>query len=194
MRRRGRSRRRSASSSSIIRAPAGSSTIRRTSGATRSPSRVKRLRKARSTRAGSPGIGISNQRETAVVWDRSTGEPIHRAIVWQDRRTASRCAELKADGAEPLVRAQDRASPRSLFLGDQNRLDARQCVRRPRARRARRVGVRDHRQLSPVAADRRRGPRHGRHQRQPDLAVRHPPAALGCRAVPVVRRAGGAAS
>ncbi|HEY6661854.1 MAG TPA: glycerol kinase GlpK [Sphingomicrobium sp.] len=49
------------------------------------------------------GIGITNQRETAIVWDRATGEAIHRAIVWQDRRTAERCAELKADGAEPLV-------------------------------------------------------------------------------------------
>ena len=52
------------------------------------------------------GIGITNQRETAVMWDRSTGEPITRAIVWQDRRTADRCAQLKADGAEPLVRAR----------------------------------------------------------------------------------------
>jgi glycerol kinase len=52
------------------------------------------------------GIGITNQRETAVVWDRSTGEPIHKAIVWQDRRTAERCTELKADGAEPLVSAK----------------------------------------------------------------------------------------
>ena len=51
-------------------------------------------------------IGIANQRETAVVWDRSTGEPIHRAIVWQDRRTADVCARLKRDGAEPLVRAR----------------------------------------------------------------------------------------
>src|SRR4051812_42932523 len=49
------------------------------------------------------GIGITNQRETAVVWDRSTGEPIHRAIVWQDRRTASLCAELKTDEAEAEV-------------------------------------------------------------------------------------------
>ena len=49
------------------------------------------------------GIGITNQRETAVVWDRATGEPIHRAIVWQDRRTADRCGELKAEGAEALV-------------------------------------------------------------------------------------------
>ncbi len=49
------------------------------------------------------GIGITNQRETAVIWDLATGEPIHRAIVWQDRRTAERCAELKADAAEELV-------------------------------------------------------------------------------------------
>ena len=52
------------------------------------------------------GIGITNQRETAVVWDRSTGEPIHRAIVWQDRRTAELCAKLKADGAEAEVQAK----------------------------------------------------------------------------------------
>jgi glycerol kinase len=49
-------------------------------------------------------IGITNQRETVVVWDRATGEPVHRAIVWQDRRTADRCAALKAGGAEDLVR------------------------------------------------------------------------------------------
>jgi glycerol kinase len=49
-------------------------------------------------------IGITNQRETTVVWDRKTGEPIHRAIVWQDRRTADVCAALKADGKEPRVR------------------------------------------------------------------------------------------
>jgi glycerol kinase len=52
------------------------------------------------------GLGITNQRETAVVWDRSTGEPIHRAIVWQDRRTADLCAQLKADGAEAEVQAK----------------------------------------------------------------------------------------
>ena len=50
------------------------------------------------------GIGITNQRETIVVWDRATSEPIYRAIVWQDRRTAKECAHLKADGVEPLVR------------------------------------------------------------------------------------------
>ena len=50
------------------------------------------------------GIGITNQRETTVVWDRSTGEPIHRAIVWQDRRTGDTCARLK--GEETLVSRQ----------------------------------------------------------------------------------------
>ena len=46
-------------------------------------------------------IGITNQRETTVLWDRATGAPVHNAIVWQDRRTAPRCAGLRAAGAEP---------------------------------------------------------------------------------------------
>jgi glycerol kinase len=49
-------------------------------------------------------IGITNQRETVVAWDPETGEPIHPALVWQDRRTAARCEELKAAGHEALVR------------------------------------------------------------------------------------------
>jgi len=50
------------------------------------------------------GIGITNQRETTVVWDRHTGQPIHNAIVWQDRRTAGFCDELKAAGLESYVK------------------------------------------------------------------------------------------
>src|SRR5204863_406477 len=49
-------------------------------------------------------IGISNQRETVVAWDPKTGEPVHRALVWQDRRTAARCDELRDQGHEQLVR------------------------------------------------------------------------------------------
>src|SRR5687768_4150859 len=49
-------------------------------------------------------IGITNQRETTVVWDRTTGEPIHNAIVWQDRRTAAVCDKLKAERAAQTVR------------------------------------------------------------------------------------------
>ncbi|MHC5654836.1 glycerol kinase GlpK [Stappia sp.] len=48
-------------------------------------------------------IGITNQRETTLVWNRSTGKPVHRAIVWQDRRTAALCARLKAEGHEQMV-------------------------------------------------------------------------------------------
>jgi len=48
-------------------------------------------------------IGITNQRETTVIWDRQTGEPIHNAIVWQDRRTADLCDKLKAEGLEPKI-------------------------------------------------------------------------------------------
>jgi glycerol kinase len=48
-------------------------------------------------------IGITNQRETTLVWDRTTGKPVHNAIVWQDRRTAAYCAELKAAGHERMI-------------------------------------------------------------------------------------------
>src|SRR5271167_201225 len=48
-------------------------------------------------------IGITNQRETTVVWDRATGQAVHRAIVWQDRRTADICARLKSEGHEPVI-------------------------------------------------------------------------------------------
>lgn len=49
------------------------------------------------------GIGITNQRETVVVWDAKTGETVHRAIVWQDRRSSGICADLRASGHEPMI-------------------------------------------------------------------------------------------
>lgn len=52
------------------------------------------------------GLGITNQRETTLVWDRQTGRPIHNAIVWQDRRTADRCEDLKGRGYEEMVTAR----------------------------------------------------------------------------------------
>jgi glycerol kinase len=51
-------------------------------------------------------IGITNQRETTIVWDRETGEPVHHAIVWQDRRTADYCERLKAEGAGETIQAK----------------------------------------------------------------------------------------
>ena len=61
------------------------------------------LKKAGIKAADVAAIGITNQRETTLVWDRKTGEPIHRAIVWQDRRTAKTCERLKKAGAEAMV-------------------------------------------------------------------------------------------
>lgn len=52
------------------------------------------------------GIGITNQRETTLIWDRATGQPIHPAIVWQDRRTADTCTALKHQGHEPMITAR----------------------------------------------------------------------------------------
>jgi glycerol kinase len=64
------------------------------------------LAKAGRTAAEVAGIGITNQRETVVVWDRASGKPIHRAIVWQDRRTSATCARLREEGHEALVQAR----------------------------------------------------------------------------------------
>jgi glycerol kinase len=62
------------------------------------------LRQARAKPADLEAIGITNQRETTLLWDRRTGRPIHNAIVWQDRRTAALCDALRAHGREPWVR------------------------------------------------------------------------------------------
>ncbi len=64
------------------------------------------MRKARARAKDIAGIGITNQRETTVVWDRKTGKAIHRAIVWQDRRTADVCAGLKSKGLETDIAAK----------------------------------------------------------------------------------------
>jgi len=62
------------------------------------------LAKARAQASDVAAIGITNQRETAVVWDRATGEPIHSAIVWQSRQTAAICDELRSRGLEEEIR------------------------------------------------------------------------------------------
>ncbi len=67
---------------------------------------VEALARAQLTAADVAAIGITNQRETTIVWDRESGEPIHNAIVWQDRRTADYCERLKAEGAGPTIQAK----------------------------------------------------------------------------------------
>ena len=63
------------------------------------------------------GIGITNQRETIVVWDKQTGKPIYNAIVWQDKRTAGYCDQLKKDGLSPLIREKTGLVIDSYFSG-----------------------------------------------------------------------------
>jgi len=64
------------------------------------------MRKAGASARDVVAIGITNQRETTLLWDRATGRPVHRAIVWQDRRTADLCARLRKDGHEKLFAAK----------------------------------------------------------------------------------------
>ena len=64
------------------------------------------IEKAGLTAADITAIGITNQRETTIVWDRATGEPLYNAIVWQDRRTSAVCTALKEAGHEPMITAR----------------------------------------------------------------------------------------
>ena len=67
------------------------------------------------------GIGITNQRETTVLWDRKTGEPVHNAIVWQDRRTAEFCDQLRTDGLAGLIQGKTGLLPDAYFSGSKIR-------------------------------------------------------------------------
>ncbi|MHB8772597.1 MAG: glycerol kinase GlpK [Syntrophales bacterium] len=75
------------------------------------------LREAGLRAADIAAIGITNQRETTVVWERATGRPIHNAIVWQDRRTAGACDRLKAEGLAGLIRQKTGLIPDAYFSG-----------------------------------------------------------------------------
>ncbi len=70
-------------------------------------------------------IGITNQRETTIVWDKETGTPVYNAIVWQDRRTAALCDELKKQGKEKIIQEKTGLVDRCLFLCNKNQMDSR---------------------------------------------------------------------
>ena len=158
---------------------AGSSTTRRRSGA-----RSSRPAAPPSPRRAMPAgraIGITNQRETAVLWERATGRPVHNAIVWQDRRTADICERWRDAGLAETVARAHRAGASTRI--SQPRRSA-GCSTSPglrAARRGRRDRVRHDRQLSAVAADRRPAARDRCHQRVAHDAVRPAPARLGRR-------------
>ena len=102
-----------------------------------------------------PRIGITNQRETTVVWDRNTGEPVYNAIVWQDTRTDKICDELSKDGGQDRFRPKTGLPMATYFSGPKVALDARQRGRRPGAGRGRRPDVREHGHLGHLEPHRR---------------------------------------
>ena len=133
-------------------------------------------------------VGITNQRETLVMWDRRTGEPVANAIVWQCRRSAPICDRLKADGTGGYRPLQDRPADRPLLHRRQDKVASGQHPRRPAARRARRPRLRYGRLLAGLEPNQQARSRDRRHQRQPHHAVRYRRDALGSR---VAVRAGG---
>ena len=86
-------------------------------------------------------IGITNQRETVIVWERATGKPIHPAIVWQDRRTASVCDWIEGRGAEEDVSATTGLVLDPYFSATKARVDSGQSAGRARPGGARRTGL-----------------------------------------------------
>ena len=163
------SRWRSASSGRSIRSPAGSSTTRARSGSRSWRRRARRWPRPASAAGDIAAIGITNQRETTLLWNRSTGEPIANAIVWQDRRTAPAVRGAAQRGLEPLFREKTGLVIDAYFSGTKLALAARQRARRARRGRARRARLRHRRQLADVeltgGATRRRAPR-PRHRRR----------------------------
>ena len=129
------------------------------------------LARARATPADVAAIGITNQRETTVLWDRRTGRPIAPAIVWQDRRTADLCQQLQGRRPRARGRPAHRTAARSLFLGHQAGLAARSRAGSTSARGKRRTRFRHDRQLAGVEAVERRAARDRRLQCQPHPAA-----------------------
>ena len=130
---------------------------------------------------GIAAIGITNQRETTLVWDRETGQPLGRAIVWQDRRTSELCAELKRAGHEAMVTAKTGLLLDPYFSGTKLKwlLDAHDGARAMARERA--APLRHGRHLADLEAERRRDARHRRHQRGADAALQHPRRGAGTR-------------
>ena len=126
-------------------------------------------------------IGITNQRETTVVWERATGRPVAPAIVWQSRITAPFCDRLRADGHEPIVRERTGLPLDAYFSGPKIRHILEEGGLRSRAERGE-LALRDRGQLAGrLALTGGRRPRDRRLERLAHAPVRHPHARLGRR-------------
>ena len=171
----GRDRRqpRSRSSRSIFRRTAGSSTIPKTSGTTVAAVCRDAMAAPGSERRTSPPSASPTSARRRCSWERDTGRPIHRAIVWQDRRTRARAAASRRRpsrtdrAARTGLRRSTPISPAPSSPGCSTTSPA------PARRRERRARLRHRRQLPDLAADRRPRPRHRRDQRLAHAALRH---------------------
>ena len=132
------------------------------------------LAKSGITAADLVGIEITNQRETTVIWDAKTGKAIHKAIVWQDRRTAPFCEELRAAGHTETIMKTTGLLPDPYFSGTKVKwlLDQQDDARAQAAAGTLLFGTMD--KFLDLAADKRCVPRHRRHQCCPYNDVRHP--------------------
>lgn len=124
-------------------------------------------------------IGITNQRETTIVWDRKTGKPLMNAIVWQDRRTTKLCQTLKYQGNEPLIRKKTGLLLDPYFSGTKlhwilNTIPG--ALERAKKRRAR---LRDRRHVAFVAAYGGKVPCNRCHKRLAHTSFQHPHASVG---------------
>ena len=135
-------------------------------------------------------IGITNQRETTIVWDRETGEPIHNAIVWQDRRTADFCERLKAEGAGDTIQAKTGLLIDAYFSASKIRwiLDHTPGARARADAGTLAFGTVDTWLVWKLTG--RLAAPHRRQQRLADDAVQHPHAAVGRRTAASVRHPG----
>src|SRR5205823_4857911 len=147
------------------------------------------LGKAGLTAADIAAIGITNQRETTVVWDRETGEPLHHAIVWQDRRTAARCDQLKARGLAPLIKRKTGLVVDAYFSGTKLEWLLRNVPGARAKSEGRQAGVRHRGLVARVASHGRSRARDRSEQRVAHDAVQSPDRRLGRRAAEAVRRA-----
>ena len=137
------------------------------------------LAQANMTASEISAIGITNQRETTVVWDKNTGDPVYNAIVWQSRQTAPICEDLKARGLVDEFRDKTGLVIDAYFSGTKVKwiLDNVEGAREKAEKR--RSPLRDHRLLAGLETDWRSSPYHRLFQRIPYTYVQHQRTEMG---------------
>ena len=136
-----------------IRTRDGWSRTRSISGARNWRRRSARWRERRISARDMAAFGVTNQRETTIVWERATGKPVAPAIVWQCRRTAAYCAELAASADAAQHHGGDGPGHRRIFLRQQDSLDSRTHARRAETGARWRAAVRQRRYLADLESD-----------------------------------------